>query len=173
MSEPPNLAFIKAEEQRLYFEPLPNGRASHLSLKESPATLHWSSTPFLPHSGTRSQTPLPRAGSPPRPRKGMAPFSGWEPRDLDDDLEVLIFIPAAYLMATNRSSKSWRSQTDGANRTTSSAKSNPNRTPSTPWLHLDILFIRFITRIGSECSLEGCATMHNKQIIPLTLSIVM
>ena len=56
-------------------------------------------------------------------------------RTMDSDLEVLILIPAASHSAVNRSSKSWRSRSDEANRTTSSAKSrdpilrSPNRTP--------------------------------------------
>ncbi|KAK0147744.1 hypothetical protein N1851_012564 [Merluccius polli] len=43
---------------------------------------------------------------------------------MDSDLEVLILIPAALHSAANRSSESWRSRSDGANRTTSSAKSS-------------------------------------------------
>ena len=38
-------------------------------------------------------------------------------------LDVLIFIPAALHSSANRSSKSWRSQAHGANRTTSPTKS--------------------------------------------------
>ncbi|KAK0150588.1 hypothetical protein N1851_008312 [Merluccius polli] len=72
---------------------------------------------------------------------------------MDSDLEVLILIPAALHSAANRASESWRSRSDGANRTTSSAKSSdpilrsPNRTPSTPWLRLEILSIKIMNRI--------------------------
>ena len=58
------------------------------------------------------------------------------------DSEVLILIPAASHSAANRSCESWRSRSDEANRTTSSAKCrdpilrSPNRTPSTPWLEI-------------------------------------
>ena len=77
-------------------------------------------------------------------------------RTMDSDLEVLILIPAALQSAANRSSESWRSWSDEANRTTSSAKSSdlilrsPNRTPSTPWLGLEILSIKIMNRIGDK-----------------------
>ena len=70
---------------------------------------------------------------------------------------LLIFILATSHSAANRSSKSWRARTDGANRTTSSAKSrdpnlkSPNRTPSTPWLQDK----NHIAPPGSEVQLSG------------------
>ena len=63
------------------------------------------------------------------------------------DLEVLILI-----LAVNQC----RSRTGGANRSTSSAKSrdpilrSPNYTPSTPWLHLEILTLKVMKRIGDK-----------------------
>ncbi|XP_061536021.1 small integral membrane protein 14 isoform X2 [Phycodurus eques] len=60
---------------------------------------------------------------------------------------VPILIPAASHSAANRSSESWRSRLDEANRTTSSAKSRdailrpPNWNPSMPRLRLEILSV--------------------------------
>ena len=69
-------------------------------------------------------------------------------------LEVLVFIPAPSHSAANRSSESWRSRPDEANRTTSSAKSrdpilkSPNQTPSTPWLRLEIMSLEVMNKMS-------------------------
>ncbi len=67
------------------------------------------------------------------------------------DLAMLILIPASSHSAANRPSACRRSWSDGANKTTSSAKSrdeivwSPNQTHSSPWLHLEILSIKIMS----------------------------
>ena len=74
-------------------------------------------------------------------------------RTMVSGLEVLILISAVSHSAANHSSESWRSPLDGANRTTSSAKSRSeilrptNWNPSALWLHLEILSINVMNRI--------------------------
>jgi len=69
-------------------------------------------------------------------------------RTMASDLEVLTLIPTAAHSTANHPSACWRSQSDVADRTTSSAKSrdailrSPNRTLSTPRLHLEILSMK-------------------------------
>lgn len=71
-------------------------------------------------------------------------------------LGVLILIPAASHSAANRPSTHWRSWPDEANMTTSSANSRdaimwfPNRTPSSPWLRLEILSMKIMNRTGDK-----------------------
>ena len=72
------------------------------------------------------------------------------------DLEVLTLIPATSHSAAKHPSACWRSQCVEANRTTSSAKSreailrSPNRTLSSPRLHLEILSMKITNRIGDK-----------------------
>jgi len=75
---------------------------------------------------------------------------------LASDMEVLTLIPTASYSAANRPSACWRSRSDVANRTTSSAKSrdklprSPNRTLSSAMLHLEILSMKFTNGIGDK-----------------------
>ncbi|KAK0139106.1 hypothetical protein N1851_024333 [Merluccius polli] len=108
-----------------------------LSLRESPATLrrklissactrdlilslplHHDGSVEIPHYCRRHTDPP--VDHPPRRVHSILV----QLRTMDSDLEVLILIPAALHSAANRSSESWRSRSDGANRTTSSAKSS-------------------------------------------------
>ncbi|KAK3521271.1 hypothetical protein QTP70_002922 [Hemibagrus guttatus] len=72
------------------------------------------------------------------------------------DLEVLTLIPAASHSAAKCPSACCKSRPEEANRTTSSAKISdeilwsPNRTPSSPWLCLEILSIKTMNRTGDK-----------------------
>ncbi len=90
------------------------------------------------------------------------------------DLEVLILIPATSHSAENHPSAGRRSWSEGANKTTSSAKSgdeivwSPNRTPSGPWLHLEILSIKIMNRTGDKgqhCRSPTC-TGNKSDLLP-------
>ncbi|TWW69276.1 hypothetical protein D4764_18G0000820 [Takifugu flavidus] len=154
MPKPPHLAPLNAEEQWLYSELLPDGRASHPISKGEPshptekahfgrlypslftttdrcrvhitadaAPIHLSIScsilPSLVNKTPRYSSTQGRISS--LTRRRHSTFFQFRPMALD--LEVLIFIPAALHAAANRSSDSWRSRADDANRTTSSAKS--------------------------------------------------
>ena len=119
-----------------------DGRASHPSIRESPAPYRGSS--FWPLVPIILFFQLPKA---------------CDHRTMASDLKVLIFIPAASHSAVTRSSESWRSWTDGTNRSwhgpVSSKEQRPDpdvtkKTPSTPWLRLEILSIKVINRIGDK-----------------------
>lgn len=80
-------------------------------------------------------------------------------RTISSDLEVLTLIPAISESASNCPRACWRSLSDEANRTTSSAKSReailrfPKRTLSSPQLLL-ILSVSITNRFGKEGNLD-------------------
>ena len=125
------------------------GKSRALPSGSAPSTLQWSFTmPALTASSTRlsiSRSILPSlVKKTPRYLNFLAWGSAslplqstvfWQ-RTMASDLEVLTLIPTASHSAANRPSACWRSRSDGANRTTSSAKSrdailrSPSRTLS-------------------------------------------
>ncbi len=95
-------------------------------------------------------------------------------RTMASDLEALILIPTASHSAANRPSACWRSWSEVANTTTSSAKSrdeiacSPNPTPSGPWLRLEILSIKIMNRTGDKgqpCRSPTC-TGNKSDLLP-------
>uniref|UniRef100_A0A8C2WQY3 THAP domain-containing protein 1 n=1 Tax=Cyclopterus lumpus TaxID=8103 RepID=A0A8C2WQY3_CYCLU len=82
--------------------------------------------------------------------------AGFRQSTMASDLEVLTLIPAASHSAAKRPSECWRSRSEEANRTTSSANSReaiprlPNRILSAPWLRLDILSMKVTNRTGDK-----------------------
>ena len=119
--------------------------------------LHWSAcpspAPFFPYLWTR-----PRILKPSHLRQHLTlnpdgTFHLFPTETMVSNLEVLILIPIASNSAVKWSKENWWSRFYEANRTTSPAKSTngipwpPNRTPSTPWLCLEIISIKVMKRI--------------------------
>ena len=90
------------------------------------------------------------------------------------DLEVLLFITATSHSAAKRPKTRWRSWLEGANKTTSTAKSRDeiqwlqNQIPSGPWLCLEILSIKIMNRTedkGQPCRSPTC-TGNKSDLLP-------
>ncbi len=122
----------------------------HRSVCQSPV-------PSFPHSWTRPPDTWNSStwgSNTPPTCSGQATL--FRLRTMASDLEALILIPTASHSAANRPSACWRSWSEVANTTTSSAKSrdeiawSPNPTPSGPWLRLEILSIKIMNRTGDK-----------------------
>ncbi|TWW67223.1 hypothetical protein D4764_02G0002640 [Takifugu flavidus] len=168
MPEPPQLTPFDVEKQQFYSELLPDIRASHPISKAEPShpaeETHFSR--LYPRSRSFGHHPTLMAIDPEilellhlgqdllsDPQKALYLFRA---RTMDSNLEVLSRIPAASHSVANRPRICWRSLLDGTRTTASSAKSSdeiirpPNWTPSTPWLHLEILSIKVMNRTGDK-----------------------
>ncbi|KAI3356657.1 hypothetical protein L3Q82_003291 [Scortum barcoo] len=103
----------------------------------------------------------------------MPPFSGREP--WPQDLEVLILIPAASHSAANRSKYMLKvlalMKPSGQHHPQKAEMKScgfPNRTPSGPWLRLEILSIKIMNRTGDKgqpCRSPTC-TGNRSDLLP-------
>ncbi|KAK3514175.1 hypothetical protein QTP70_005259 [Hemibagrus guttatus] len=156
------------EEQRLYSELLPelmtiaeSGNVDWLVNQEL-CLLHHNRPVHRPHYCCRCTDPSVNLTIHPSLTRKQDPeiiklfHLRKELPSMASDLEVLTLIPAASHSAAKHPSACCKSRLEGANRTTSSAKSSdgilwsPNRTPSNPWMYLEILSIKTMNRTGDK-----------------------